>query len=108
MVQKNEKFKSVGKVKFIQERNLPKREAEMSGGALKLQKSQECCRRKEESGRRDLQRRTGGMKWNSPEKGQRRMKKRELSGRKDPQNTINKPVPSRKASKLVPSISQQK
>ena len=48
MVQKNERIKSVGKVK---EGTCLKGKAEISGGALKLQKSQECCRRKEESGR---------------------------------------------------------
>ena len=45
MVQKNERIKSVGKGTCL------KGKAEISGGALKLQKSQECCRRREESGR---------------------------------------------------------
>ena len=48
MVQKNERIKSVGKAK---EGTCLKGKAEISGGALELQKSQECCRRKEESGR---------------------------------------------------------
>ena len=52
MVQKNERFKSVGKVK---EGTCLKGQAEISGGALELQKSQECCRRKEESGRTPLE-----------------------------------------------------
>ena len=30
------------------------------------------------------------MKWNSPEKGQRRMKKKDLSGRKDLQKSLNR------------------
>ena len=47
MVQKNERIKSVGKVK---EGTCLKGKAEISGGVLKLQKSQECCRRREESG----------------------------------------------------------
>ena len=50
MVQKNERIKSVGKVKHKKERTCLKGKAEISGGALELQKSQECCRRKE-SGR---------------------------------------------------------
>ena len=49
-MQKNERIKSVGKVELIKGRK-----AEISGGALKLQKSQECCRRKEESGRIPLE-----------------------------------------------------
>ena len=52
MVQKNDRIKSVGKVK---EGTCLKGKAEISGGALKLQKSQECCRRKEESGRIPLE-----------------------------------------------------
>ena len=48
MVQKNDRIKSVGKVK---EGTCLKRKADMNEGALKPQKSQECCRRKEESGR---------------------------------------------------------
>ena len=52
MVQKNERIKSVGNFK---EGTCLKGKAEISGGALKLQKSQECCRRKEESGRIPLE-----------------------------------------------------
>ena len=48
-MQKNDRIKSVGKVK---EGTCLKGKAEISGGALK---SQECCRRREESGRIPLE-----------------------------------------------------
>ena len=47
----NEKSQSVGKVRLIKRRNLPKEEGRLRMGVLEPQKSQECCRRKEGSGR---------------------------------------------------------
>ena len=46
----NEKSQSVGKIRLIKGRNLPKEEGGRSMGVLEPQKSQECCRRKERSG----------------------------------------------------------
>ena len=56
MVQKNERIKSVGKVKLIKGRNLPKREGRDKWGSLEAsKKSQECWRKREGSRRNPLE-----------------------------------------------------
>ena len=86
--QRIEKFKGVGKVK---EGTCLKRKVELSEGALKPQKSQECCRRKEGSGRipiegqetRRKRRKVLQKGWGNEEEGERRAKRppKEFEGR---------------------------